>query len=80
MSAHALAICTIPPLPDTIEFPPLPVIHYKRIEAQVFTHSSFYSSQPRKTTSLIQAPDQDLNMDNEKLEHVGDALLGGSKH
>jgi dsRNA-specific ribonuclease len=76
MSAQTLANCVIPPIPETIALPELPVIGDRQIESQVFTHSSFYSSQRKRTTTLTPPADQALNMDNEKMEHVGDALLG----
>ncbi len=65
----------LPPLPK-FDLPEIPPITDSELERQVFTHSSFYA-RPRKATSL-DLDDGEKIMDNEKLEHVGDALLGES--
>lgn len=62
----------LPPLPK-LDLPELPTITDPELSRQVFTHSSYYA-RPRKATSLDL--EQEKLLDNEKLEHVGDALLG----
>ena len=62
------------PLLPSFTIPDLPKITDPELERQVFTHSSYYA-RPRKPTSL-DLDDEDPILDNEKLEHVGDALLG----
>ncbi len=63
---------TLPSLP-TFDLPPRLPVTDPELERQVFTHSS-YHARPRKATSLDM--DDDQLLDNEKLEHVGDSLLG----
>lgn len=53
-------------------FPPLPPIKDKALYDVVITHSSFYQA-PR--TSMELHPTSMVE-DYEKLEHVGDAILG----
>jgi len=76
MAAHALATFTIAPIPEDMELPPLPSIGDRQIETQVFTHSSYYAGQPRRKTTMTPQNTQKVYMDNEKLEHVGDGLIG----
>ncbi|WVO18272.1 hypothetical protein L204_105983 [Cryptococcus depauperatus] len=62
-------------IPDelpNIHLPPLPEIRDVDLRKQVFTHSS-YLAVP-KQHALFER--EDIHLDNEKLEHVGDALLG----
>lgn len=62
---------TISELPP-MTFPPLPPIKDKALYDVVITHSSFYQA-PR--TSMELHPTSMVE-DYEKLEHVGDAILG----
>ncbi|ORY29150.1 ribonuclease III domain-containing protein [Naematelia encephala] len=64
----------LPPLPSDLPLPPLPEIKDQELRQQVFTHSSYYAV-PRRATSL-DVEGGDKLLDNEKLEHVGDGLLG----
>jgi dsRNA-specific ribonuclease len=52
--------------------PPLPVISDPILEKQVFTHQSCF---PRKKWRF-EDPEEDPSLDYEKLEHVGDSILG----
>jgi len=52
--------------------PPLPVISDPALEKQVFTHQSCF---PRRKWRF-EDPEDDPSMDYEKLEHVGDSILG----
>lgn len=58
-------------LPD-FPLPPLPDIYDRELLRQVFTHSSYVGA--RKQSALFDK--EAFHHDNEKLEHVGDALLG----
>jgi hypothetical protein len=61
----------LPPLPS-LDLPGLPPILDSELEQRVFSHAGYHIKH-RKATSL----DLDGNLDdNEKFEHVGDALLG----
>lgn len=60
----------LPPLPD-LGVPPLPEIRDKELERQAYTHSS-HVKKSRNATSLEVL---ERIEDNEKLEHVGDAIL-----
>lgn len=62
----------LPPLPQ-LDLPPLPPISDEALERRVFTHSSYVKKQKRGTDFLDL--DEELE-DNEKLEFVGDGLLG----
>ncbi|WVQ81656.1 hypothetical protein IAT38_003781 [Cryptococcus sp. DSM 104549] len=62
-------------LPENIPefpFPPLPEIADRDLHKQVFTHTSLYA-RPKRNALL---EEEEFHWDNEKLEHVGDALLG----
>jgi dsRNA-specific ribonuclease len=52
--------------------PPLPVITDPALEKQVFTHQSCF---PRRKWRF-EDPEDDPSLDYEKLEHVGDSILG----
>jgi hypothetical protein len=52
--------------------PPLPVISDPALEKQVFTHQSCF---PRRKWRF-EDPEDDPSLDYEKLEHVGDSILG----
>lgn len=70
---HELTSLVLPLLPE-FDLPPLPPIVNEHLARLVVTHSSFHS-EPKQATSL------ELKRSNptdnyEKLEHVGDALLG----
>ncbi|KIJ32706.1 hypothetical protein M422DRAFT_233987 [Sphaerobolus stellatus SS14] len=52
--------------------PPLPDIPDSDVLRQVFTHRSVYA----RPTHQFEDPEGDLSPDNEKLEHIGDAVLG----
>lgn len=52
--------------------PPLPVISDPTLEKQVFTHQSCF---PRRKWRF-EDPEEDPSLDYEKLEHVGDSILG----
>ncbi|GLB34105.1 putative ribonuclease-III-like protein [Lyophyllum shimeji] len=58
--------------PNGCNFPPLPVIRSRAIELQVFTHRSFFA----RPTHIFEDHPDDLSPDNEKFEHLGDAVLG----
>ncbi|AAW44331.1 hypothetical protein CNBF1090 [Cryptococcus deneoformans B-3501A] len=58
-------------LPD-FPLPPLPDIYDRELLRQVFTHTSYVGA--RKQSALFDK--EAFHHDNEKLEHVGDALLG----
>jgi len=58
--------------PNGCNFPPLPVIHSREIELQVFTHRSFFA----RPTHIFEDHPDDPSPDNEKFEHSGDAVLG----
>lgn len=53
-------------------FPALPAIRSRAIELQVFTHRSFFA----RPTHIFEDHLDDLSPDNEKFEHLGDAVLG----
>lgn len=59
-------------LPANMVYPPLPPINDERIYKMVTTHSSLYMD---KKNSMNLDP-KTMVEDYEKLEHVGDALLG----
>ncbi|WVO22761.1 uncharacterized protein IAS62_004097 [Cryptococcus decagattii] len=58
-------------LPD-FPLPPLPDIYDRELLRQVFTHTSYVGA--KKQSALFDK--EAFHHDNEKLEHVGDALLG----
>ncbi|KAJ7129179.1 ribonuclease III domain-containing protein [Mycena epipterygia] len=57
---------------DASRFPPLPQIKRDDIRQQVFTHRSYFG---RPSNVFEDRPD-DPSPDNEKLEHLGDSVLG----
>lgn len=65
----------IPKLPFDDDLPPLPIIENKDIERQVFTHTSV-SAQARTRVNFSEGEEGQL--DNEKLEWVGDGILSKS--
>ena len=74
MSAESMNIIHLILPESDPPLPPLPPILDPELDTQVFTHSSFHA-RPRKATSL-DLDDGERLLDNEKLEHVGDSLLG----
>ncbi|WWC97719.1 hypothetical protein V866_004603 [Kwoniella sp. B9012] len=62
-------------VPSDIPLPPLPVIQDLDIQRKVFTHSSFIAK-PKYSIELFE--DDEESRDNEKLELIGDSLLGSS--
>ncbi|KAG7447587.1 ribonuclease III [Guyanagaster necrorhizus] len=52
--------------------PPLPDIKDDNIRIQVFTHRSFFA----RPVHIFEDHPNDLSPDNEKLEHLGDTVLG----
>lgn len=70
--ANSLTKLCLPPLPH-IDLPDLPPIHDEQLLQQVFTHSS-YLSRPRVGVDFWALEEE--SWDNEKLEFVGDGLLG----
>ncbi|WVR09214.1 hypothetical protein IAU60_006276 [Kwoniella sp. DSM 27419] len=68
------AACKLPLFPlSSLLLPSLPVIEDTAIERKVFTHSSFVAKQRSGT---LKFDEEDESSDNEKLEHVGDSILG----
>ncbi|KAG5648801.1 hypothetical protein DXG03_000150 [Asterophora parasitica] len=73
MKAQAkVAVGTVDFGPEERNFPPLPVIHARAIELQVFTHRSYFA----RPTHIFEDHPDDPSPDNEKFEHLGDAVLG----
>lgn len=64
---------SLPNLPS-FSLPPLPAIHDKELYTLAVTHSSNHSA-PRRPNAL-DLTQEDKMIDYEKLEHVGDAILG----
>lgn len=64
----------LPPLPRDIKLPPLPKISDTALEKLAFTHSSYHGRQKDRHGLDLTVE----HTDNEKLEHVGDSLLGTS--
>ncbi|KXN89461.1 Ribonuclease 3 [Leucoagaricus sp. SymC.cos] len=58
--------------PNDANFPPLPEIKNASIRQQVFTHRSLHG----RPTHVFEDHPNDLSPDNEKYEHLGDAVLG----
>ncbi|KAI6163203.1 ribonuclease III domain-containing protein [Pisolithus thermaeus] len=56
---------------DSNPFPALPPIHSKDIECQVFTHRSYHA----RPNHVFEDHPRDPSPDNEKYEHLGDAVL-----
>lgn len=65
---------TLPPIPD-LPFPPAPRIVDAQLERQVFTHSSLLKKRRQASSLSLDEPIED----NEKLEHVGDSIIGESR-
>lgn len=57
---------------DDVNFPPLPEINDVNIRQKVFTHRSYHG----RPTHIFEDHPNDLSPDNEKYEHLGDAVLG----
>jgi hypothetical protein len=70
---QALNAYVLPPLPD-FPLPPLPPITDKAIYLNCVTHTSVYSI-PKRTHDL-DTDDLPAILDYEKVEFVGDAILG----
>ena len=64
----------LPPLPEDLPLPPLPVIHDKILYQRATTHTSLYAV-ARITHDLDTANYVQIN-DYEKMEYMGDRLLG----
>ncbi|KAJ6615642.1 ribonuclease III domain-containing protein [Mycena sp. CBHHK59/15] len=58
--------------PDAHLFPPLPHIERADVRLQVFTHRSYFA----RPTHIFEDRPDDPSPDNEKFEHLGDAVLG----
>jgi len=58
--------------PNNCNFPPLPSIRSQDIEKRVFTHRSFFA----RPTHIFEDHPDDPSPDNERFEHLGDAVLG----
>lgn len=65
----------LPSIPSHIHFPPLPTIEDGELEFQVFTHASYHQT-PRNAAPFNTDTTRPIAQHNEKLEHVGDALIG----
>ncbi|KAH9482290.1 Ribonuclease 3 [Psilocybe cubensis] len=52
-------------------FPALPRIHSLAIQQQIYTHRSFFA----RAAHVFEDAHNDLSMDNEKFEHLGDSVL-----
>ena len=72
-NSHNISALFLPPLP-LVSIPPLPRINNPDIERLVLTHSSHHGL-PKAREEINLAEDAAVE-DYEKLEHVGDALLG----
>ena len=57
-----------------MELPPLPTIDNPRYADIVFSHSS--ANQRQRSSGSLDTVAGDADLDNEKLEHIGDSLLG----
>jgi dsRNA-specific ribonuclease len=75
MSDQLLSEWELPNIPIFNPFPRLPMIEDHALETQVFTHTSYHQIK-RRTTSFNIDSNAPTAPDNEKLEHVGDAVLG----
>ncbi|KAG6861838.1 hypothetical protein C0995_011135 [Termitomyces sp. Mi166 len=58
--------------PGERDFPPLPIIYSREIEQKVYTHRSYHA----RPTHVFEDHPSDPSPDNEKFEHLGDAVLG----
>jgi dsRNA-specific ribonuclease len=72
--ATSLLRFTLPPIPD-LPFPPAPRIVNAQLERQVFTHSSLLKKRRQASSLSLEEPIED----NEKLEHVGDSIIGEAR-
>ncbi|OCF60303.1 hypothetical protein L486_02983 [Kwoniella mangroviensis CBS 10435] len=76
MESLSLSSTTSPLIiPSDIPLPPLPIIQDVDIQRKVFTHSSFIAK-PKYFIELFENDEE--SRDNEKLELIGDSLLGSS--
>ena len=73
---HSLANAVMTSWISSIDLPPLPPLENAKYADIVFTHSSF-NAKIKSASSLNLVPG-DADMDNEKMEHVGDGLLGAT--
>nr|XP_019005862.1 uncharacterized protein I203_01180 [Kwoniella mangroviensis CBS 8507]OCF69323.1 hypothetical protein I203_01180 [Kwoniella mangroviensis CBS 8507] len=74
MESLSLSSTTSPLIiPSDIPLPPLPIIQDVDIQRKVFTHSSFIAK-PKYSIELFENDEE--SRDNEKLELIGDSLLG----
>ncbi|KAL1413185.1 hypothetical protein Q8F55_000936 [Vanrija albida] len=71
---HGLNTMVLPDLPSDLCLPPLPPIADAHLARLAVTHSSAHQL-PRRPTSLEFEADEKVE-DYEKLEHVGDSMLG----
>lgn len=71
---HGLNTMLLPELPSDLVLPPLPPIADPQLARLAVTHSSAHQL-PRRPTSLEFEADEKVE-DYEKLEHVGDSMLG----
>lgn len=72
LSSVAVSGGTLPPLPADLKLPEPPKIMDTALERLVFVHSSYYGK--IKDAQSLQTSEE--LVDNEKLEHVGDSILG----
>lgn len=56
---------------DALDLPPLPLIRSREIRSEVFMHRSVLA----RPSALFADPPDDLYPDNERLEHLGDAVV-----
>lgn len=73
----SLANAKLAPLPDELlnALPRPPTIYCRRLAQLAFTHKG-YNNAPRRGITLSFTEEDEGQQDNEKLEHVGDALIG----
>lgn len=67
----------LPPLPADLPLPPLPPIHDRILYERATTHTSLYAVR-RITHDFDTANYVQIN-DYEKMEYLGDRLLGGHR-
>ncbi len=71
---NSLNVFVLPPLPDSLVLPPLPEITDPQLAKMAVTHASI-SQLPRISTT-VELESGEVVDDYEKLEHVGDGILG----
>jgi len=71
---NKLSAFTLPPLPETLPLAPLPLINDPVLRDRAFTHTSVY--QVVRVTHDVETDKYPEILDYEKLEYVGDAIIG----